>query len=106
MAFTCVAGGLPGPQISWFKDATPLDPRENKRLTIKYETIDSEQDSEQHEITVSSTLTITQLDKEDGGVYLCKADNGFGEVAESQPFKLEVTVDDGIDVGLGRLLYD
>ena len=71
MTFNClVKAGKPHPQIRWFKRGAE---KEESKETI-------EQD----------LLTLSSVTKEDAGIYVCEADNGFGTGPSQDEVKLEV----------------
>ena len=58
---TCSASGIPLPDISWFKDGSPLDPSAN--ITESTDGADM----------ITSVLTLSDLVLTDAGVYSCNA---------------------------------
>ncbi|CAG0914174.1 unnamed protein product [Notodromas monacha] len=60
----CKSRGNPPPQISWFKDGSPITERRGIRIRAKKK---------------RSTLTIRRVASEDAGLYECRASNVLGE---------------------------
>ena len=74
VTFSCEAIGNPSPSISWTKDASPLSNIGDPRITFT---------------ELNRKLTITNVDRADGGEYRCVASNSLGH-ATSNPATLNV----------------
>ena len=63
-SFTCQAIGEPVPTISWYFSSTPVDKTNTMKYIISINTT-----------TISSTLTIMNVQSSDVGTYTCNAIN-------------------------------
>ena len=59
----CNASGNPLPTISWTKDGNSVDTSNSSRRNLSYE---------------GKQLTVTNVSREDNGVYRCVAENSLG----------------------------
>ncbi|XP_066298195.1 receptor-type tyrosine-protein phosphatase delta-like isoform X2 [Branchiostoma lanceolatum] len=75
----CSASGNPDPEITWFKDMSPVD-MTDPRIRL----IDSEQEPDSETLSVSGALQIEDSKEEDQGKYECVATNGEGSRYSSQ----------------------
>ncbi|XP_040857006.1 vascular endothelial growth factor receptor kdr-like [Ochotona curzoniae] len=66
----CRVGGIPCPQIHWFKNGVPLLPASG-------------------EFEDNSTLVVERAKKDDEGLYLCKAVNELGEISTAALITVE-----------------
>ena len=64
--FTCQATGEPVPTISWHFNGVPVDEANTMNYTISMMSLN---------ITISSTLTIMNVQSSDVGTYTCNATN-------------------------------
>ena len=65
-SFTCQATGEPVPTISWYFNGAPVDKTNTMKYTISMMSLN---------ITISSTLTIMNVQSSDVGTYTCNAIN-------------------------------
>ena len=66
-SFTCQATGEPVPTISWYFSSTPMNEASTMSYTISMESLNI--------TTISSTLTIMNVQSSDMGTYTCNATN-------------------------------
>ena len=66
-SFTCQATGKPVPIITWYFSGAPLDEANTMKYTISMMSL--------HNTTISSILTILNVQLSDGGTYTCNATN-------------------------------
>ncbi|XP_078658283.1 receptor-type tyrosine-protein phosphatase delta-like [Branchiostoma floridae x Branchiostoma belcheri] len=84
--FTCVIRGDPAPSITWYKGSTEVTP--GGRFNI-------EESSDEIQNTVTSTLTISGVKREDNGQYTCRGTNSAGtESSETASLTVQERPDD------------
>ena len=66
-SFTCQATGEPVPSNSWYFDGVPVDETNTMKYTILMMSFNT--------TTISSTLTIMNVQSSDVGTYTCNATN-------------------------------
>ena len=66
-SFTCQANGEPVPTISWYFNGTSVDEANSIKYTISMMSLNT--------TTISSTLTIMNVQSSDVGTYTCNATN-------------------------------
>ena len=66
-SFTCQATGGPVPTISWYFNGAPVDEANTMKYTISMMSLNT--------TTISSTLTIMNVQSSDVGTYTCNATN-------------------------------
>lgn len=76
----CVTYGFPEPQITWYLDDVAIT-RHASAQVVANQTDDI--------VFVSSTLTMTGLDKDDNGILKCTAVNRVGSDSEQTPFQVK-----------------
>ena len=68
MTLTCNATGNPEPTISWTMDGSPVDTRDNSRISYSAD---------------KQELTITNASRTDNGEYRCVARNSLGNATSN-----------------------
>ena len=66
-SFTCQATGNPLPTITWYFNGAPVDEANTMKYTISMMSLNT--------TTISSTLTIMNVQSSDVGTYTCNATN-------------------------------
>lgn len=90
----CTADGIPRPGILWFYNNVILDVK--PRVTIKSMSIETGLRSDvvhPNGTSIISILTITDANaRDDGGTYVCEAENTDGKAELEQPYRLIIDV--------------
>lgn len=68
VTFSCIATGLPEPNITWYKDGQEIVDGVNTTVLLR---------------RTASTLTLQNVDHSDAGVYWCNGSNFLFEFLES-----------------------
>ncbi|KAL3246328.1 hypothetical protein MRX96_057724 [Rhipicephalus microplus] len=76
MSLRCVAMGDPPPRINWSLDG--MWPIDNRHGRVRVRTTGPDASSGAHGAEVSSTLSISSTEVQDGGSYVCEASNYAG----------------------------
>ena len=89
VTFTCLATGIPQPEITWLRNGLPFD-RRNTRVTLSNHS-EEIRSTDGDIFLVSRNLTLANTMDDDSGIYTCVASNGNAvDLTDMQNFELFV----------------